>query len=1147
VESTDLSLYSVVENDRAIPPKTAAKLVASVPNALPIAAAWASGSSQSVYRDAADCTDQPCTDYLRNSSCTPTMTHPQDKHKDEEQQHEDDLTNNVVYHPNGAVVTFFNIHQQQLQQKNSHDKHTATAQAHATTPDPWEHDDPWKGKLIIPQKNNTDMQPLTDNTTKHQSSFPQHASKADVEANISPPSELFIQHEAQQAYEQAILPYATKGGAPEDTASCIATQVTLDADKVVLVVHRLEHLHRIKVPGHATVGQIVTAEAKLHDLPPPTKAMSIVGTHIPVYVVPQHEQIILLEDGNKECICKCPQFSDVMPPEIQGLERIVALWSQKGWVANDEMTYYMKMLKNQDFANTTDPLILAGTPDDQEVLAEWVLTASEKAVQSGVPLCVHTACLRNNHWFPVSAMFRDDTISLHTTVDEKDMVAEWIESALGHHITCHAHVIGSTFPADCGFQALAWILNKAAGEVRTCPMQIPEAIQWRLLFAQHLVNQKADKRITSKLLLGGTTAEAHVQEIANMLNEHGVSSQRIPTVVQQLVKSLGHASLKATVGSARPWADLKAKATASKPPIQLVLAEELQAKVAERLQTGKPMGSRKNKANKKPPAEKWVTPAAAQVQIPPGIFQQQDGTPLVQVNINEIHVKQRGVVVLNIQDAKPYLHLHAPLSKEGIGMLILDFQSDELPTQHQVIKFPANCPETQEPMILTAALVQLGAQAVTRLMPAQPAGIEQIETKVVRAVLYKDQYPNAWDALVAKPVKAMLTMDHFSQLESSDILDVWDRQFLNKQYQRVRPDQADLFSVVFRLSADKASQVMTHNSVDGVFFEPRTESGREPCCLHRIVWLPKKSFADTVVAKQATPVETAIARSGDRFGLRVNKAEAQQVHQQHRPDIAYLDGSTTKQYRIAPLPFGTTKKSLQQVFGTWGWNARASHTQGLTPDKQGLVWVALATEAPEFWVFTMVHGDVLFSEHNVQRQSQAQPVGAPVASFKTLKHLTITAKTQQGGEDAAKDPWLMHDPWSTAYAAQTKQRAPSASQLAAIEANVHKKVMASVQEKISQERQPDMDMDTGGDSRVAQLEQQVSMLTSNVQHITESFSEFKHQQTTHNSQVAHQVQALKQQADQQQHTMQSLLDQKLEEQMTRIEALLTNKRPKTAE
>ena len=170
-----------------------------------------------------------------------------------------------------------------------------------------------------------------------------------------------------------------------------------------------------------------------------------------------------------------------------------------------------------------------------------------------------------------------------------------------------------------------------------------------------------------------------------------------------------------------------------------------------------------------------------------------------------------------------------------------------------------------------------------------------------------------------------------------------------------------------------------------------------------------------------------------------------------------------------------------------------------------------------------------------------------MASFKTLKHLTSTAKTQQGGEDAAKDPWLMHDPWSTAYAAQTKQRTPSASQLAAIEANVHKKVRASVQEKISQERQPDMDMDTGGDSRVAQLEQQVSMLTSNVQHITGSFSEFKHQQTTHNSQVAHQVQALKQQADQQQHTMQSLLDQKLEEQMTRIEALLTNKRPKTAE
>ena len=395
-------------------------------------------------------------------------------------------------------------------------------------------------------------------------------------------------------------------------------------------------------------------------------------------------------------------------------------------------------------------------------------------------------------------------------------------------------------------------------------------------------------------------------------------------------------------------------------------------------------------------------------------------------------------------------------------------------------------------------------------------------------------------------MKALLALEHFAQLQPQDILDVWDRQYLNKQYQKTKPEHADMFSVVLRIPLKQADHLMSQSSFEGVYFEPRSQSGRAPSPSHRIVWLPKKSFADVIAAKQATTEPATIARAGDRFGLRVAASDAPAVHHQHRPDIAYLDGSATKQYHISPLPFGTTKQSLQQVFKTWEWNARVSHTQGLTADKQGLVWVAIATESPKFWVFTMQHGDVLISEHNQPKPSRPQQVGAPVASSKTLRSLNSSASASKNhAEYPAQDPWLIQDPWTSAYKAQTKQSTPSAGQLATLEANVQKKVIATLQEQMAHSKSADADMDHQQVDRVSTLEHQVSMLTSNVQQLTGSLAEFKHQQTSHNNQVAHQVQTLKQQADQQQHTMQSLLEQKMEEQMNKIEALLTNKRPKT--
>ena len=77
-------------------------------------------------------------------------------------------------------------------------------------------------------------------------------------------------------------------------------------------------------------------------------------------------------------------------------------------------------------------------------------------------------------------------------------------------------------------------------------------------------------------------------------------------------------------------------------------------------------------------------------------------------------------------------------------------------------------------MILTAALLQLGQQQVTRLLPSDPTGIEQVETAVVRAVIYKDQCTVNWTTMATKPVKNMLALEHFDCPGKEDILDVWE-------------------------------------------------------------------------------------------------------------------------------------------------------------------------------------------------------------------------------------------------------------------------------------------------------------------------------------------------------------------------------------
>ena len=190
-----------------------------------------------------------------------------------------------------------------------------------------------------------------------------------------------------------------------------------------------------------------------------------------------------------------------------------------------------------------------------------------------------------------------------------------------------------------------------------------------------------------------------------------------------------------TLQAPRPWQDLKSNANAQTPTIQLVHSDELKQMIDNRLKNGKQMGNKQNKLvmQKKPPASFQLN--ASQIQVPPGIFQQTDGTHLQQLKTMQIQQNAQGFAVVNANEAKPFFELKDRISKSGLALLILDHQHPDIKDKCECIRFPAQYADTDEPVIVTAALLQLGHQDVIRHKPDSCTRIEETSTAVLRILV----------------------------------------------------------------------------------------------------------------------------------------------------------------------------------------------------------------------------------------------------------------------------------------------------------------------------------------------------------------------------------------------------------------------------
>ncbi len=582
-------------------------------------------------------------------------------------------------------------------------------------------------------------------------------------------------------------------------------------------------------------------------------------------------------------------------------------------------------------------------------------------------------------------------------------------------------------------------------------------------------------------------------------------------------------TIQGILQSPRPWADLKSAANMATPSLKLVLADELAKQIAKRAKDPQAVGRKSMKTKGLIREKSTLVVQAEDLAIPAGVFKQQDGMIVSHIGPQQVGNNAQGVLLMNQSEAESTLRLPRPVSQHGLALIVLLQKPADVamhPGQNP-IRFPVICTQTGEPMIVTGVIHQLGHQEIIRNEPPNKLAVDEREAGVIRCLAYKDQIGNLWNQLAQQPVKQVLAMEPsvaHDKTGQSIIMDVWDRQFYTKRFEKTKQDSADIFAFSMRVYLSEVDAILTLSGSKGIYFEPRSLCGRLPSTDYHVTWIPQAGYQDAKYAQQTSPQETTLVRHGDRFGLRSDALNAQEIHQKHRPGTPLLMGNQKQLFLLGPLPFSTTKEGISKLLSAWKWDARPLQPRGRTMDGTGINWLIQGTENPTHMIYTLKHGDVLITKLPDDKPSQSQETCTIVASKKTIHQLM-----NKEGED----PIFVNDPWgknrNTGEAGRATSSVPavSNSQIASIETNLEKKLL----EKLAR---PDEDVCMDG--RSDELAQKVNRLEAQMSQVMQS------QQS-----VEVKISGMQQQIDQQHSLFAGAVERQMQEQMDRIESLLSKR------
>lgn len=363
----------------------------------------------------------------------------------------------------------------------------------------------------------------------------------------------------------------------------------------------------------------------------------------------------------------------------------------------------------------------------------------------------------------------------------------------------------------------------------------------------------------------------------------------------------------------------------------------------------------------------------------------------------------------------------------------------------------------------------------------------------------------------------------------SQVVDVWDRQWLSLKLAKSSPQAAQVYMVNVRLTGITMAQLVIKSGSSAIYVEARDETGRSPHSDYRVIWLPSLNKGAALAAIQTSPHPASLVRQGQRFGLRTCMQHAESLHQLHKPKVPYLHSAQLRSFSVGPLPFNCTRASLAKMFETMNWKARAVQPRGRAQDGSGVIWSVQAEQGPMSEAYQMSHGDIIITEDDMRRPVDTRTQVDLMASAKTVAALRGKASSSAHG-NPQQDPWEHADPWQQSRAKRVKTSPPELSnqQMKVLEENLKDKILGSLPREST-----DVTMATD-DARMNSFEARLQQVEQTMQQQA-SVQQQQHQELTQT------ITAVQHNVDQQARNMNQILDSRFSEQLSQIERLLGKK------
>ena len=625
--------------------------------------------------------------------------------------------------------------------------------------------------------------------------------------------------------------------------------------------------------------------------------------------------------------------------------------------------------------------------------------------------------------------------------------------------------------------------------------------------------------------LWGAGLDVHAaSRFRDLLIQHGVPVSQVESRIALATQAIGAVSLqKAAIGTS-PWRSIKALANQVRPPMQLVLPDELAESLKNKAGSGT-IGSKKKKAGDRlKPMPKLPPPLdPSKLVLDEASFVSNEGTPLQQVSTSSLGPATEGVAVATVQDVEQFLRNGVVVSPGALGVFVLnshDMQvSTDLPWAQ--CRIAMKCVTNGEPMLVQGVLVQSGTKMVVQAKQKHAVDAGDVQAACAKITIYRDVFPNDWQEFLKAPVRFVLNvLVPLQQCDKTEgcscskwhrdpkssvrdpVFDVWRRQWLNLSFQQTAPHAADVFAVNLRYDKKVEASVCGLSGTGGLFVEPRSLDGKSSVDDYQVIWLPRTNIAEVQHLRQTKPAICGIVRMGSRLGVRVTAADASNLARELRPDTIVLQGGQKVDYEVGPIPFGMDRAALAAMCANWGWKTKPINPVRSVGEGLGMIWLVQAVIEPPAHVFCTKQGEVVVNKAPNKQNAAVVPM-APVASSQTLQLCSVPEVTE-----GKIDPLVRNDPWANSV---SKVSLPSpigdpSSSLKQIEDRIERAVLSKLPSKIPEPMDVDSSSDGYGyDQRLEEWESQMKKLTNCQQHLETKVDEAQRRNDAQFTQLQSQV------------------------------------------